>query len=212
MEKLKRMISYKLLFYALLIINIFALSLVFTPLTNYLYSFLEVNPEIKKADAIILLTGGAYTNEILEGQSYQRLFHAFKLYKKKYADKIIICGGPSKEELLPRSEIMKNILIDMGVNKNDIIIEKNSKSSYENIKNIMTLLKELNVKNSLLVTSSYHMYRSLAVCKKLGINVYPAPVPCYEKDISHFWRRSKFIPDILREYAVIIYFWLRGWI
>ncbi|ODS33900.1 MAG: conserver hypothetical protein [Candidatus Scalindua rubra] len=76
----------------------------------------------------------------------------------------------------------------------------------------MTILKEQNVNNSLLVTSSYHMYRSLAICKKLGVDVYPAPVPCYEKSIFHATLRTRFILEILREYGAIVYFWFKGWI
>ncbi len=207
-----RIINYKISFYILLGLNIIVLSFIFTPITNYLYAILEVEAKTKKADAIILLSSANYTENIFERNTYQRMIHASHLYNQGYAEKIIICGGVLKKGMPSIAEIMKSFLVEIGISKTDIITENNSQNTYENIKNAMTILKKQNVTNSLLVTSSYHMYRSLAICKKLGVNVYPAPVPCYEKSVFHTTLRTRFVLEILREYCAIIYFKIRGWI
>jgi len=204
--------SYKRLCFASVGLNIIVLSLVFTPLTNYLYAFIEVKPEIKKTDAIILLSSGQYTNDILARDTYQRLFHAYKLYRLGYADKVIICGGILIMGKPSISETMKAVLIDLGIHGDNIITEERSQNTYENIKNIIPALNSQGIMSSLLITSSYHMYRSMAVCRVLGVSVYPAPVPCYEKEISNFLLRSRHAMTVLREYGAIAYFWLRGWI
>ncbi len=204
--------SYKRLYFVSLGLNIIVLSFVFTPLTNYLYAFLEVESEIKKANAIILLSSGQYTNDILARDTYQRLFHAYKLYRLGYADKVIICGGIQIKGNPTISETMKGMLINLGIHGDNIITEEGSRNTYENLKNIIPVLNTQKIMSSLLITSSYHMYRSMAVCRMLGVSAYPAPVPCYEKKISNFLIRTRHVITVLREYGAIAYFWFRGWI
>lgn len=193
-------------------INIIVFVFVFTPLTNELYGYLEVTPEIKKADAIILLSSESYAPNVLGQNTLQRMLQALSLYKEGYANKIIVCGGVLEKGGIPIALDMKNVLVKMGVDEKDIITEDNSQNTYENISNLAVILRSMGVKKSLLVTSSYHMFRSLAICKRLGVEVFPAPVPCYEKDVHNVCHRVRFVPEIIREYMAITYFWFKGWI
>ena len=205
--------NYKRLFiFASLGLNLVVLTLFFTPLSNYLYAFLEIKPEIVKTKAIILLSSSQYDSDILEKDTYQRIFQTYKLYKLGFADKIIVCGGILIKGNPPISKTIKDVLVDLGINSDAILTEVSSHNTYENIKYIIPILREQNIVRPLLVTSSYHMYRSLAVCQKLGLVAYPAPVPCYEKKLSTFMLRSRHVLTVLREYGAIFYFWLRGWI
>ncbi len=207
-----RFAKYKIFFFLLLLVNAIVLTLIITPATNYLYAFLEVEPELRKADAIILLSDGVITEKIHAGNNYQRMLHAYRLYKEGFADKIVVCGGVVIKGIPSFAEVMKDFLTEIGMNGECIITENGSLNTYENIKYTKPILKELDIQNSLLVTSSYHMYRSLAICRKLNVSVYAAPVPCYEKNIDHATHRVRFILEVLREYGAIIYFRLRGWI
>jgi len=200
------------IFFISLAANILVILLVFGPIVNMLYGILEVGSNVKKSDAIILLGSAVYQDKIFAGDTYQRLFRAFYLYKDGYGKKIIICAGPMPGDTKPVADIMKEVLVDMGANENDIISERTSRNTYESIVNILPVLKKMEIKDALLVTSSFHMYRSLAICRKLGLNVYPAAVSCYEKDLRFFWHRASHIPLIAREYGAIIYSKLHGWI
>ncbi len=208
----KRFAKYRLLFFLLLSLNVIASLLVITPITNCVYAVLEIDPEIRNTDSIILLSDGVYTDKIHAGNNYQRMLHAYRLYKAGFADKIIVCGGVVIKGMPSFAEVMKDFLVEIGINEEYIITENKSLNTYENIKNAKPILRQLDIKNSLLVTSSYHMYRSLAICRKLDVNVYAAPVPCYEKNLNHATNRARFILEVLREYGSIIYFKLRGWI
>ncbi|MBZ0108277.1 MAG: YdcF family protein [Candidatus Scalindua rubra] len=209
---MKKLSKYRLFFFLLLSLNIIAISLVFTPVTNYLYAVLEIEPEIRNADSIILLSDGVYTDKIHAGNNYQRMLRAYRLYKQGLADKIIICGGVVIKGMPSFAETIKDFLVEIGINEECLITENRSLNTYEDIKYAKPILRELNIKNSLLVTSSYHMYRSLAICKKLDVSVYAAPVPCYEKNLYNATQRFRFILEVLREYGAIIYFKIRGWI
>ncbi|MCP4267835.1 MAG: YdcF family protein [Candidatus Brocadiaceae bacterium] len=208
----KKFAKYRLLFFILLSLNVIASLLVISPITNCLYAVLEIDPEIRKADSIILLSDGVYTDKIHAGNNYQRMLHAYRLHKTGYADKIIVCGGVVIKGMPSFAEVMKDFLVEIGINEECIITENKSLNTYENIKYALPILRQWDIKSSLLVTSSYHMYRSLAICRKLDVSVYAAPVPCYEKNILHTTQRARLILEVLREYGSIIYFKLRGWI
>ncbi len=190
--------------------------LVFSPVINLLYYPLDVPPRLEKADAILLLSAEAYDDDILGRCSYQRMHKAFKLYKEKYAPVILVSGGvpfeAGKHLQKSRAEIIKNHLQSMGVPENSIYLEDQSQNTYENLLFADAIGKKNGWRKYLLVTSGYHMFRSLKTAAKLGIIVSPMPVINYEKDINHFVIRARFVLDILREYAAIVYFKLRGWI
>jgi len=205
------------MFFSLLVVNIIIISIVFTPVVNTLYGILEVNPKIKKADAIILLASEHFHTDLFGRNTYQRLFHAFNLYKQGYAPKIITSGGlvqvgSSSAPAVTVAEAMAKMLQEIGVDADDIIIEGESHNTYESIGMVNKLLQDMHAQHALLVTSSYHMFRSMSIAAKQGINVYPAPVTCYEKSIKHPIIRLRFTAEVIRELGAIVYFKMRGWI
>jgi uncharacterized SAM-binding protein YcdF (DUF218 family) len=61
---------------------------------------------------------------------------------------------------------------DLGVLEKDIIIENKSRNTVESARAVKEMLKG---KRIILVTSAYHMKRSVALFKKQGLEVIPAP-------------------------------------
>ena len=198
----------------LIVVSVFLpfVGLVVFPGGNFLYSFLEVEPDLQKSDAIIVLSAGHYTHGIFDRNTYQRIFHAYHLYRDGYADMIFVCGGTICPGQGAISLGMKRVLVNLGVSEDKIIIEQSSRNTYENLSNVRLALDQYNIKKSLLVTSSYHMFRSQAVAQKIEMNTLPAPVPCYEKDVKGMALRWRFLPEVLREFCAICYFKLHGWI
>ncbi len=109
--------------------------------------------------------------------SGDRLFQTLGLYYKKRVGKILISGGsgsinhPNEREAI----YIKNYLKTISVPDSNIIIESNSKNTYENAIFTKQVLDSLHFKGTiLLVTSSFHMRRSLAIFKKAGYkNITP---------------------------------------
>ncbi len=208
--------------------SIFIFCICFTPLVNFLYSFLEIKPQLNNSDAIVLLSSEQYGEHIFGVNTYQRMFHAFSLYQHGYGNKLIVVCGVSLERAINQNyldtnlskfpnrssiaESIKDMLVMIGVDENRVVVETTSRNTYENFLKIKPILRNMGIDKILLVTSSYHMFRSLAVSKKLEIKAYPAPVPCYEKNIAHPISRLKLSIEVIREYCAIVYFWLRGWI
>ena len=101
------------------------------------------------------------------------------------AEKILLCGGKTRSfsgESMTEAENMCEKALELGVPKANIIIENNSQNTIENVLcSLLELQRSMwlnKVKSVLLVTTTYHMRRSLCIAKYLfpsHISVYPCP-------------------------------------
>lgn len=131
--------------------------------------------------------------------SGDRLFQTLELYYKKRVGKILITGGsgsiskPNQREAI----YVKKYLVNISIPDSNIIIENNSKNTYENAVLTKHLLDSLQFKGSvLLVTSSFHMRRSLAIFKKAGYKNVTPYVTNKITGIRKFEFDHCFIPNI----------------
>jgi len=103
--------------------------------------------------------------------SGDRLFQTLELYCKKRVHKLLITGGSGSINNPKHVEAVyiKKYLQSIAIPDSNIIIEKNSRNTYENAVFTKKILDSLHFKGSiLLVTSSSHMRRSLAIFNKSG--------------------------------------------
>lgn len=110
---------------------------------------------------------------------------AVNAYNAGRANKIMLCGGALRdfpEGKFIEAEHMYKRVLELGVPQEDIIVEKISNSTVENILCALVELQRafwLNkVDKVLLVTATYHMRRSLAIARYLfpaHIDIIPCP-------------------------------------
>ncbi len=103
--------------------------------------------------------------------SGDRLFQVLPLYYGKRVNKICITGGSGsiKHPTHREATYVKYYLKSIAIPDSNIIIENNSKNTFENAVFTKQILDSLQFNGSvLLVTSSFHMRRSLAIFKKAG--------------------------------------------
>lgn len=156
---------------------------------------------------VAIVLGGGITNEnkwpydrVHFDPSADRLLQAIQLYKTKKIQKIMISAGSvsiingNNEKTEANASLL--FLKQIGIPIEDIIIETKSKNTYENAKYSKEKLSVLKLKNGklLLITSAYHMNRSLACFKKEGIVVDSFPA-CYQQLNTNFWSFYTLIPD-----------------
>ena len=134
-----------------------------------------------KYDIAIVLGGMGRIDERQKrfdfGFSGDRLFQTLELYHKKRVGKILITGGsgsiskPNQRE----AAYIKKYLTAIAIPDSAIIIENNSKNTYENAVFTKQILDSMQFKGSiLLVTSSFHMRRAIAIFNKAGYkNITP---------------------------------------
>ena len=134
--------------------------------------------QIPQADAIILLGGGmgSNTNVIFAdmGNGADRVWHAARLYRAGKAPIVIPSGTGEKESTVP-------LLLDFGIPKSAIVPEVNARNTEENAFNVENLLKNHyscvtnRTLRILLVTSAWHMRRSVLLFSKTTLDIVPAP-------------------------------------
>ena len=131
----------------------------------------------KKYDYGILLTGVTKTEMTPKDRVYfnkgaDRAVHTLQLYKLGYIKKILISGGSGRlngggvREADDLAEFMKLA----GVPDEDLILENVSKNTHESALEVSKLLANMSgSKELILITSAYHMRRSLACFEKAGV-------------------------------------------
>jgi len=143
--------------------------------------------ELPNVDAIVVLGGGigARTNGVHYAELYaaaDRVAHAARLWKAGKAPVVIPSGVSELQAARP-------FLLELGVPESAILVENDSRNTEENARFVAAYVKkhhEQNVANStvslnlqpkiILVTSAWHMRRSLLLFRKYapGIDVIPA--------------------------------------
>lgn len=109
---------------------------------------------------------------------------------------------------------MKALAASLNVPPEDIAIEDDARNTYENVRNTQKIMEANGWKSAILVSSPYHMRRALMVWRKQGpaISVEAAPI----KNSIFFGDRTKVrlkhILAILREYAGIAYYRMKGYL
>jgi uncharacterized SAM-binding protein YcdF (DUF218 family) len=170
----------------------------FDPFSYLLVRSLEkrYNPSLTfpPASAIVLLCGGETPqkpprlyDEI--NDAGDRILYAARLLKQGAAPRLIITGGSIpflRSTAKSQAETAFRIIADMGMaDTATIMLETKSRNTYENGVNTKALLDSLKLPPSIiLVTSAMHMPRSVAIFKKLGCTVYPAPTD-YRADVPY---------------------------
>lgn len=127
---------------------------------------------LPRADAIVVLGGGLASPTSLTryaelSSGADRGWHAARCYHAGKAPVILFSGvaeGPG----------MKQFLTDLGVPPAKIVLETESKNTYENSLFTREKLKGMKAKRVILVTSAWHLRRAMMTFKRMGVEVIPA--------------------------------------
>lgn len=118
-----------------------------------------------RADCVMVLGCGIKDRETPSPMLKDRLDAAILLYRNGVAPKILMTGDNgtvSHNEI----HVMLNYAIKQGVPKKDIFCDHAGFSTYESMYRGNSIFK---IKKMVVVTQTYHMYRSLYIANKLGI-------------------------------------------
>jgi uncharacterized SAM-binding protein YcdF (DUF218 family) len=189
-----------------------------------------------QAEAIVVLGGGVYPALpprpwVEVNEAGDRILYASQLYRQGKAPWLILSGGRInwKKGGPPESADMAQIAELMGVPAAAILQDPTSLNTYQNAVNVKKILDERGIKGPiLLVTSAFHLPRSLLIFKHQGINAIPAPTDFLitQQDIEasqNTWQAVliNLFPDVynlqqstkaLKEYIGLAIYRLRGWL
>ena len=139
---------------------------------------LNTVPEAENYDAIILLGAQVKADGTPSVQLTWRMDAALEAYRQK-AVPVVVCGAQGRDEPMTEAEAMKRYLSEKGVIETDILTDPDSFNTNQNLKNAAKLLESRpEVRKVLIVTSDYHVPRSMAIANDLGFDAVGLGSPC----------------------------------
>lgn len=137
--------------------------LIISPLENQ-YERIE-GSTLDDINKVVLLLGGPESDVL-------RATEAIRMTNLNPNMQIIITGQNFLNKEKTQALKLKNHLVEQGIKADNIILEKKSRTTGESAKNIKKILK---TEKFFLITSGYHMPRSMELFLKEGNNPIAAP-------------------------------------
>ena len=176
------------------------------------YPPLTISEELRKIDTIVILAGHAERDSLIplssrvNAASAYRVMEGLRLFKAFPETNILISGGWEVPQIL------KDLLISLGVPADRVSIENESNNTYESTLNVQ---KRIGNKSFILVTSAGHMPRAMSLFHNFGMD--PVPAPTHHMSVKNY-RWIAYLPSPLHltysdfaihEYVGIVWYRLR---
>lgn len=152
-----------------------------------------------------------------------RITHAFQLYKLGKIQKILVTGGSSSliDTEYREADNLRNFLLMVGVDENDILLERDARNTHENAMYSEAMLSGKYPEGKhLVITSAFHMKRSLLCFRKTSLEVDGFSTDFYSTEM-HFDIMTLLVPDasafldwqlIIRELEGMLFYKMAGYI
>ncbi len=213
--------------FALLIINLLLYASMTPLVSDAFIGSLEhqyTPPTTIQSDVIVVLGGGATsgTPDIdgegnLSGAAGNRLITAVRLYRQTGLP-IIFSGGQVFADSGNEADIARRQLIGMGVPPQDVYAENRSLNTAQNADNTAQLLKQHSWSKPLLITSAFHMPRSVMEFERADMKVQPYPTDYWVSQPGSMYV-GKFSPSgssisstgtACKEYVGMLVIWIKS--
>jgi uncharacterized SAM-binding protein YcdF (DUF218 family) len=174
--------------------------------------------EVRHVDAIVALGGGALESApdidgegAVSGDSLQRIVAAYRLHVA--LKKPIIVAGGAVFGKKPEAEIATDVLRRLGIKEQSILAETRSMDTNQNALFAAEICRKRNWNSIVLVTSAFHMKRSLMLFGRFFSTIVPYPTDY--KTLRRGYDYWSFLPDAsnladtalaVKEYLGIIYY------
>lgn len=129
----------------------------------------------READAIVVL-GAAQWNGKPSPMFQARLERARTLYQGGSAPYIIVTGGVGEGAMIADSHIGKKYLVNAGIDERAILIEEQSRTTWQNLNQVKKVLSNKQSRSILLVSHDFHIMRAVEMARDLGIEAQASPV------------------------------------
>ncbi len=124
----------------------------------------------------ILILGGPLNGDLPSPLLLERIKTGAAYAKEHVEVKIVVSGGKKEEnQHLSEAEIMRNSLLELGIDEDRIILENEAKTTLQNFQYTKKLLGD--TARVAFVTSRFHIWRSKKIMKKAGVCYAAIPAP-----------------------------------
>lgn len=154
--------------------------------------------EARPAAAIVVF-GAAEYNGAPSPVLKARLDHAFDLEELGLAPVVIATGGKGGDPVYTEAGVSRDYLIQKGMAKEKILVDDRSESTYESVRAVAAILRQLHGKTCVAVSDGFHLYRIKVFFRDVGIIAYGSPAPASPIEAVpsdraiHSWREALII-------------------
>jgi uncharacterized SAM-binding protein YcdF (DUF218 family) len=176
-------------------------------------------------DAIVVLGGAANlersTMQHLElNHGADRFVEGVTLARQLPDTKLVFSGGSGllADQTRREAPFLAAAAVRLGIPAERILVEAESRNTYENAVDTKRLLAEKKLHRFLLVTSAFHMKRSLACFHEVGLEPIPYAVDFRSRTGGYGWQAA--LPDVsnladsslvIKEYVGLWVYRLKGY-
>src|SRR5262249_8657414 len=104
-----------------------------------------------------------------------RLDHAYELYKRQLAPRIMTTGGAGGDAVFTEGGVGRSYLTARGVPAEAIIAETESESTVASTAMAGEIMTRMGLHSVIVVTDGYHVYRVKKMLESQGFQVYGSP-------------------------------------
>ena len=140
---------------------------------------------------------------------------AFEWWKRFPHAKLIMCTGDNQGLGIPNSTVMAEYAMRLGLPRENVIEENQSRITYQNLLYSMEIIKRQNLKQPTLVTLDLYTRRAVATARKLGwkdfywLSAYSRGEPAYGyKWLQSYSRFTIFCYEV----GAMIFSKIVGWV
>jgi uncharacterized SAM-binding protein YcdF (DUF218 family) len=130
--------------------------------------------EERPADAIVVMGAAQY-----DGRPSRvfaaRLDHAVSLYFAGVAPTLVVTGGKAEGDRTTEAAAGRAFAIELGVPPEDILVEDQSRTTFESIRAVSELLAANDAHSAIFVSDRPHMLRVLRMAADVGITGWGSP-------------------------------------
>ncbi|MFK8075894.1 MAG: YdcF family protein [Granulosicoccus sp.] len=198
------------------------------PQVNFLEKQHDREEPCAASSHIVLLSGGVSSRarsadqfDRMSNATFVRATEAYKIISEEPDAKLIISGGKLYE--VAEAQVIGNYLESLGVPEERIILEEESRNTYENALNVAAILANEDVQGPVrLVSSAMHMHRAMGSFKlalsDTDISVCPVSVDFLGLPNIQFYgwvpqvTALKKFDHLIHEVVALLVYKLKGWI
>lgn len=133
------------------------------------YIISEEEAKNKNLDCVVALGAQVLPDGTPCHQLYDRVLVASKVLKNNGAKKLIFSGDSQNPEEYDEIGAMKKTANDLGVEDEFILSDPAGLNTYKSMEN---LKNKFVASSCIIVTQEYHIYRSVYIARKLGLDAY----------------------------------------
>jgi uncharacterized SAM-binding protein YcdF (DUF218 family) len=171
-----------------------------------------VIPQVKPDDRVYFSRGA------------DRVVHTVQLYKLGLIERILVSGGSGRIIDIAEREAdrFREVMMLMGVPDSVIMLEDQTRNTHESAAAVKDILTDFGYKSRecLLITSAFHMRRSLACYRKVGLPLDSFSADFYAHE-GGYYLDAFLIPKIealiiwhklVREWVGFLAYWMAGYV